>query len=315
MTGQPTDERGATPSEAAASLPADARPLAPLDPRRHAFRADLAAQALFGKVNAPRYVSGTRQQVARPAVPLRRKPTGMQGFDTEALFGESVTVYDVTDGWAWVQLDHDGYVGYLPADTLTPEVKVATHRVKAPGTFVYPVADIKAPPLMHLSINARLSAADVDGRFVKLDGGGFVYARHVSEADRYERDFVDVAERLVDTPYLWGGKTRIGLDCSGLVQIALHAAGRAAPRDSDMQQAEIGTNVLVPETLDGLERGDLVFWKGHVGIMSDGLMLIHANAHHMQVVVETLPDAVARIAKTGVAIAAIKRISGLGRSV
>lgn len=286
----------------------DVRALAPLDPRRHAFRSDLAAQALFGKVNAPRYASGSRQQVARPAVPLRRKPMGMLGFDTEALFGEVVTVYDESEGWAWVQLDHDGYVGYLPADTLTPEVRPVTHRVKAPGTFVYPVADIKAPPLMHLSLNARLSVVDDDGRFVRLEGGGFVYARHVTEAGRYERDFVEVAERLVDTPYLWGGKTRVGLDCSGLVQIALHAAGRAAPRDSDMQQAEIGSNVLVPESLDGLERGDLVFWKGHVGMMVDGLMLVHANAHHMKVVVETLPDALARIAKSGLHVAAIKRL-------
>lgn len=284
----------------------------PLDPRRNAFRADLAAQSLYGKVAAPRYVSGTRFQVARPSVPLRRRPVASAGFETEALFGEVAIVYDDTDGWAWVQLESDGYVGYVPSDTLTPEVRSVTHRVRAPGTFVYPVADIKVPPLMHLSINARLSAAGVDNGFLRLETGGFVFARHAAENDRFERDFVEVAERLQATPYLWGGKSRIGIDCSGLVQVALAAAGISAPRDSDMQQAELGSNVLVPESLDGLERGDLVFWKGHVGIMIDGLMLIHANAHHMEVVIETLPDVVARIAKAGTPIAAIKRLSAGG---
>ncbi len=289
------------------------RTAAPLDPRRFPFRADLAAQSLYGKVTAPRYVSGTRRQVARPAVPLRRKPVASAGFETEAIFGEAATVFDEAEGWAWVQLDHDGYVGYLPADTLSAEVRDSTHRVRALGTFVYPVPDMKAPPLMHLSLNARLAVAVVDGAFARLESGGYVVARHIGETGRFERDFVEVVERLVGTPYLWGGKTRIGLDCSGLVQLSLHAAGMICPRDSDMQQAELGTNVLIPDSLDGLERGDLVFWKGHVGVMVDGLMLVHANAHHMETVVETLHDAAARIAKTGQGIAAIKRFGATKR--
>lgn len=279
---------------------------APLDPRRHPFRADLAAQSLYGKINAPRYSSGRQLQVVRPAVPVRRRPSAGAGFETEALFGETVTVYDEADGWAWVQLDHDGYVGYLPANALTTDVVSVTHRVRPLGTFVYPAPDMKAPPLMHLSINARLSVAGVEGQFIRLEGGGYVMARHVIEVDRFERDFVEIAERLVGTPYLWGGKTRIGIDCSGLVQQALHAAGHACPRDSDMQQAEVGTGILVPQELDGLERGDFVFWKGHVGVMSDGLMLVHANAHHMEVVIETLPEAAARVERQGNKIAAIK---------
>lgn len=300
------DGRGVTTAESDDA----ARGAAPLDPRRYPFRVDLAAQVLYGKVTAPRYVSGTRMQIVRPAVPLRRKPVAGAGFETEAIFGETVTLYDESEGWAWVQLDHDGYVGYLPSDTLAAEVRLTTHRVKALGTFIYPVPDMKSPPLMHLSLNARLAIAAIDGGFARLDGGGFVYARHIAENGRMERDFVEVVERLVGTPYLWGGKTRIGLDCSGLVQISLHAAGHSCPRDSDMQQAELGSNVLIPESLDGLERGDLVFWKGHVGVMVDGLLLVHANAHHMEAVVETLHDAVARIGKAGQPIAAIKRLAG-----
>lgn len=278
-----------------------------LDPRRNVFRGDLAAQNLYGKVNAPRYVSGLRFQVIRPSVPLRRLPRAQAGFETEALFGEHVVVYDEADGWSWVQLERDGYVGYVPASALSQEVLAPTHRVAALGTFVYPAADIKAPPLMHLSINAELTIAETDEGFARLARGGFVVQRHISEVSRHARDFVEVAERFLATPYLWGGRTRMGIDCSGLVQIAMEAAGLSAPRDSDMQQSEIGATILVPESLEGLRRGDLLFWRGHVGIMTDGVMMVHANAHHMAVAAETLPEAVARIARGGSELIAVKR--------
>lgn len=282
-----------------------------LDRRRHAYRADLAAANLEDLIEAPRYADGEKRQVRRAAVPLRREPNVASGVDTEALYGEIVTEYEQAQGWSWVQLERDGYVGYLPADTLTAEIQPPTHRVKALGTFLYPSPDIKKAPLMHLSINASLAIVDQGERFSRTASGYFVITRHIAEKDRHARDFVDIAERLIDTPYLWGGKTRVGLDCSGLVQIALEAAGIPAPRDSDMQQAELGANVLVPKDLDGLERGDLVFWKGHVGVMADGVMLVHANAHHMCVVIETLPEAAERIRKSGSDITAIKRLPGL----
>lgn len=281
-----------------------------LDPRRHAFRADLAAQSLKGRVDAPRYVAGTPAQIARPAVPLRKAPLASVALETEALFGERVLVYDVADGWAWVQLEGDGYVGYLPADALTREVGAPTHRVKAIGTFLYASAEIKSPPLMHLSLNAQLSVAETVDRFYRLESGGYVIARHVAERDWRDRDFVEVAERMLGTPYLWGGRTRVGLDCSALVQLALNACGIPAPRDSDMQRDELGSPVDVPADLEGLQRGDLVFWPGHVGIMGDGVMLLHANAHHMAVAIEPLPEAAARIKGTGSEIVAVRRMAG-----
>ncbi len=282
-----------------------------LDPRRHAYRDDLAAESLRGKVEAPDYAAGVPHRVARAAVALRRAPDGALGFDTEMLFGEAVTVYDTADGWAWCQAEQDGYVGYAPADALSPDVVLTTHRVTAIGTFLYGSADVKSPPLMHLSINAPLAVAETGDKFYRLATGGFVVDRHVAPLAKVARDFVDVAERLIGVPYLWGGRTRVGLDCSGLVQLAMQASGLACPRDSDMQEADVGANLLVPDGLEGLQRGDLVFWRGHVGMMVDGVMLLHANAHHMAVVAEPLSVAMQRIAKTGGDIRAIKRPAAL----
>jgi cell wall-associated NlpC family hydrolase len=286
-----------------------------LDRRRHAYRDDLAAESLRGKVAAERYVEGIQRQVARAAVALRGRPQFAESLLTEALFGEIVIVYDQTHGWAWGQLQRDGYVGYLPADALSREVRPMTHRVTALGTFLYPAPEIKAPPVMHLSLNTPLAVLERDERFSRLMTGGYVLNRHIAERGRFARDYVDIAERLIGTPYLWGGRTRIGVDCSGLVQLALEAAGFACPRDSDLQQAELGADVLVPQSLEGLQRGDLVFWRCHVGIMTDGVMMVHANAHHMAVVIEPLAEAAHRIARTGSTIAAIKRMPGLSAPV
>ena len=285
---------------------------AALDRRRNAVREDLASADLKGKVDAPRFEEGTPAMIARAAVPLRKEPVASAGFETEALFGETVRVYDTAGGWAWVQLDGDRYVGYLPADTLNRTVKPATHRVKATGTFLYAVPDIKSPPILHLSLNARLKVVETVDRFYRLDGGGHVIARHVAALDWADRDFAEVAERFLGTPYLWGGRTRIGLDCSALVQLSLQACSIDCPRDSDMQRAELGEPVSVPADLEGLQRGDLVFWAGHVGIMSDSVMLLHANAHAMAVAFEPLPEANARIkSATGGEIEAIRRLPAL----
>ena len=282
------------------------------DPRRHPYRDDLAAEALRGKVAAARYVKGEARQVVYPAIPLWVQPDARQEWATQALFGERVAVYEEKAGWAWVQLERDGYVGYVQARALSAQVRPPTHRVRAPGTFLYASASARAQTGPHLSMTALLSIAETGAAFCRLAEGGFVPTRHIAELGRFAPDFVAVAERFVGTPYVWGGKTRLGLDCSGLVQVAMHAAGRDCPRDSDMQLAELGREVAVAADLDGLKRGDLVFWNGHVGIMTDAFMLLHANAYHMAVVAEPLRTAVDRIARAGLPIAAIRRLEGNG---
>lgn len=278
-----------------------------LDPRLNAYRPDLAASNLKGKVEAANFVEGARYQVNRPLVPMREQPGPASPIVNEILFGEILWVYDTKDGWAWCQLDRDDYVGYVPLSVLTERIEVATHRVSALGTFVYRQANIKSEPLMHLGLNARLSIVGADGKMSALAGGGFIVNRHISEISKYARDFVELAERMIGVPYLWGGRTRIGIDCSGLVQLTMEAAGRECPRDSDMQRNLVGVDVSPGTDWNGLLRGDLVFWPGHVGIMADGVMLVHANAHHMAVVTEPLVTAIARIERTGSKVLCVRR--------
>lgn len=296
-----------------------ASPPAPsLDRRRHAYRDDLAAAQLEGRVAAPKFVEGTTKQVIRAALGLRRQPKGSLGLETEALFGEQVSVFDEAEGWAWIQLARDGYVGYVPADGLTTAMETATHRVTSIGTFIYADPNIKSAPLLHLTLNSEIAVTEIRDRFAALKRGGFVMAHHISPIDQTARDFVAVAERFERTPYLWGGKTRIGTDCSGLVQNALTAAGIACPRDTDMQEQEVGAAFdfggdVASLADNALRRGDLIFWQGDVGVMVDGVMLLHANGHHMSTVIEPLIEAAQRIERqTGGTVRTIKRLDRIG---
>ncbi|MCT7665397.1 NlpC/P60 family protein [Shinella kummerowiae] len=266
------------------------------DRRLNAYRPDLAEEALRGTVAAELYVAGTPARVILPVAALRPRPESGAGIDTELLFGEAVRVLDRADGWAWVKSDFDGYVGYLPEAALDTGDAAATHVVAVPRTFAYSGPDLKMPAAFALSVGSRLTAtgeSETRGtRYLTLEGGQSVVAGHCLAVGKTAGDdYVAIAARFLETPYLWGGRSGFGLDCSALVQLSMMMTGRTAPRDSDMQAAGLGT----PIERDALRRGDLVFWKGHVAIMEDEKTILHANGHTMSVAREGLEAAIERI--------------------
>jgi Bacterial dipeptidyl-peptidase Sh3 domain/NlpC/P60 family len=279
------------------------------DPRLTPARPDLAAQYLEGRIKAARFVTGEEFEISDGIAPLRSEPFSNAMLLTQALKGERVTIYDRTgEGWAWGQLKSDGYVGWLPDRALARPAAAPTHKITALSTFAFPGPSIKLAPVDTLVMGATLSVVREDGTFAVTREGWYLPLPHVGRLDRYERDFVAVAERFAGTPYLWGGKSSLGIDCSGLVQVSLNAAGTNCPRDSDMQQDSLGS-ALDPAESKQLLRGDLIFWKGHVAIVRDADSIVHANAHHMATGIENTRDAIARIKAAGSEIAAIKRLA------
>ncbi|MDQ0395924.1 C40 family peptidase [Labrys monachus] len=282
------------------------------DRRTTLARPDFAAEHLRGLVEAPRYGRGERRRVVETAAALRREPDFATSIDTEAVFGEIFTVYDEMEGWAWGQLERDLYVGWLSANALSAgaadDAHAPTHRIRAQRTFVYPVPSIKAPPMMPLTLGSAIAVSGPSGPFLALKDWGFVFAEHAAPIDAPEDDPVAVAERFLGVPYLWGGRTSLGLDCSALVQTALQACGLDCPRDSDMQEGTLGEALDPATPLSALRRGDLLFWKGHVALVRDADTLIHATGHSMTVMVEGLAEGVARIAAAGSTLRTIRRI-------
>ena len=281
-----------------------------LDRRLNAYRPDLAAAHLRGQVEAGRFVEGVAHEVIEPAADVRRAPSPDAPLDTQTLYGERVTVYESNgEGWAWGQLAGDGYVGWLPENALAQPGPEPTHQVIAPRTLCFPAPDIKRPPLAALPMNARVAVARQDGKFAIAENGWHLPAAHVAPLGTAYPDFVAVAEMFAGTPYLWGGKTALGIDCSGLVQVSLHASGKECPRDSDMQEAALGMPLAPARGLAKLQRGDLLFWKGHVAIVRDHATLVHANVLHMAVAVEPIAEAIGRIRAAGSEVTSVRRLA------
>ncbi len=268
---------------------------------------------LQGRVAAARFVAGEDHVVAAAQAPLRRAPSPEAALDTEALCGEVVRVFETRpDGWCWVQLAADRYVGWLERAALTEPKAPPTHRVSALRTFAFSEPDIKSPPLAGLPLGAAVAvtgeAEDKNARYALIEPHGAVVVQHLSPIGDALEDWTGVAEMFLGAPYLWGGKTSLGLDCSGLVQIALEMCGIDAPRDTDMQEAAIGEALPLKNGLPSLMRGDFVFWRGHVGIMRDPETLLHANAHHMTTASEPLAVTMKRLEKQGLRPTGVRRV-------
>lgn len=268
-----------------------------LDPRLNAFRDDLADVRLKDRVAAPRYVEGRPAGVACGIADLRRAPSPTAPLDTQLLYGEKARVFDERDGWAWVQNETDGYVGYVESAALGAPPPPPTHRLRALRSFLFPEPNLKAPPLDCLSIASPLCVVGSRGDYSELAGGGWLFTRHLQPIAETSPDFVATALEFLGTPYYWGGRSSIGLDCSTLVQLSLACAGMTLRRDSYQQSTTAG------EALNGLpgevalERGDLVYSPGHVAIMLDSAHVVHANGFTMSVAIERLDAVEGRVRK------------------
>jgi len=267
-------------------------------------RPDLAAAHLKGVVEAPRYVDGEKFSIAVGRASLRTRPSGDAPQDSEVLFGEGFTVYDRAQGWAWGQAASDLYVGYVREEALAAPFATQA-KVSALQAPLFPAADLKTPVRDLLPMNAAVPVLERSGDYVRIGENGYLHQRHLMPADK---DFVAVAERFLGVPYVWGGRTFAGLDCSGLIQTALEAAGVEIPRDSDQQEAALTTSVPFASDLSGLERGDILFWTDHVGVMLDGKRLLHANGFYGEVAIEPLGVALERITASGKAVTSVKRL-------
>lgn len=264
----------------------------------------VAASELRGMVASERFVDGTWHRIARPVVDLLDAPEGRR--ERQLLFGQRIRLLESRDGLAFVQTVHDGYVGYIPADACSADAR-PTHRVAAAATHLYSQPDLKSPEICWLSHGSQLTITGKARGWLQTDAGHFVHPGHLAELTAPPADPVDTAKLFLGTPYLWGGNSRAGIDCSGLVQAALLAAGLSCPADSDQQQEAVGT--CLPGNTSP-RRGDLFFWKGHVAMAVDATTLIHANAFHMAVAFEPIDAALARIARNEFgALTAHKRVS------
>ena len=277
-----------------------------LDPREYAFRPTIAASYLQGIVAADQFSDGVVCSVTDSVLPLKNKPYDQAELASEMLFGEKFIVYESQGAWAWGQSQTDGYVGFVKSDGLSDRPASPTHEVKELKTFVYQRPDIKSPVLKGLAMGSKVSLEKQNEKFICLKEGGWIIEKHVVELNVKEASFIAVARKYIGTPYLWGGRSSNGLDCSALVQLSLSRVGILAPRDTDQQEETVGS--FCGKNAKKIEKGDLLYTKGHVAIASGKTLILHANAHHMRVVEEPLQAFLSRLDAANRQLRSIKRL-------
>ena len=285
-----------------------------LDPRIHPYRDDLAAAHLKGRVEAKTFVDGRPTRVRIPFAALMTKPDRGALQASECLYGEAFTVYDERDGWAWGQCGHDGYVGYVAAKALAGDAPQPTHWVTAARSLVFPDAKGEYPPARGFSMRSLVAVADAAGDYARLADGGWMFAPHLAPVGESRPGFIAHAKKFLGAPYMWGGRGGLGIDCSGLIQVSMAAAGIDCPRDSDQQREALGEDLGIPDDHATLKAGDVVFFPGHVGFyLGDGRFL-HASSFDMMVSVHPFADVLARVrARHGKDVLKVRRIEGAGR--
>lgn len=263
-----------------------------LDPRTHAFRPEIAGAALRCRVNSANFAGPIVHECNVERATVYVSPELRSEACSELLFGNRFHAVASEPNWLWGWCGHDHYIGYVRSSAFERSVRPPTHHVIARNGLRFDAPSIKSQVRGRLPLGALLGLNEAEGLFLSDDKGGFVHRRHVAPIGDYASDPVDAALRLLGAPYLWGGRTGEGIDCSGLVQIALGLCGIAAPRDCDQQMAALGEEIDLAEA----GPGDLVFFPGHVGMMVDATGLLHANAFWMTTLVEPLADVLARLA-------------------
>lgn len=286
----------------------------PMDPRITPARKDLAAEHLRGRVEAVKYVPGIPYRITVDGVDLRFSPDSTARTESQLIFGETFVVYDRNGDWCWGQSARDDYVGYVPTEALSAELHEPTHLVATRSSHLYPEPDLKQPPLGLISMTAPVQVVGTEGGYSRLAGGEWIFSKHLVSLQDLDRDYIAHAWKFVGTPYLWGGRSCRGIDCSAFVQLALCLAGHRAPRDSDLQAATLGDPVPQsdPGDFNAIEPGDLVFFPGHVGIYLGGWQFLHANAFDMQVSLHRFSDVLDRANAAKEGVTAIRRIVATG---